>query len=188
MSSSSSAIEHSDVCILMIDATRGFETQDQRIFHIADRNKKGIVILVNKWDIIDKDTNTTKNFEELIQKQIAPFTDIPILFISALEKQRLLKGLETAINVWKNRSQKISTSELNERMLEIIEKNPPPATKGKYIKIKYCTMLPTTTPSFAFFANLPQYIKEPYKRFLENKIREIYNFSGVPITIYFRKK
>ena len=182
------AIEHSDVCILMIDATRGFETQDQRIFHIADRNKKGIVILVNKWDIIDKDTNTTKKFEELIQKQIAPFTDIPILFISALEKQRLLKGLETAINVWKNRSQKISTSELNERMLEIIEKNPPPATKGKYIKIKYCTMLPTTTPSFAFFANLPQYIKEPYKRFLENKIREIYNFSGVPITIYFRKK
>ena len=182
------AIEHSDVCILMIDATRGFETQDQRIFHIADRNKKGIVILVNKWDVIDKDTNTTKKCEELIQKQIAPFTDIPILFISALEKQRLLKGLETAINVWKNRSQKISTSELNERMLEIIEKNPPPATKGKYIKIKYCTMLPTTTPSFAFFANLPQYIKEPYKRFLENKIREIYNFSGVPITIYFRKK
>lgn len=182
------AIEHSDVCILMIDATRGFETQDQRIFHIADRNKKGIVILVNKWDVIDKDTNTTKKFEELIQKQIAPFTDIPILFISALEKQRLLKGLETAINVWKNRSQKISTSELNERMLEIIEKNPPPATKGKYIKIKYCTMLPTTTPSFAFFANLPQYIKEPYKRFLENKIREIYNFSGVPITIYFRQK
>jgi len=182
------AIEHSDVCILMIDATRGFETQDQRIFHIADRNKKGIVILVNKWDVIDKDANTTKKFEELIQKQIAPFTDIPILFISALEKQRLLKGLETAINVWKNRSQKISTSELNERMLEIIEKNPPPATKGKYIKIKYCTMLPTTTPSFAFFANLPQYIKEPYKRFLENKIREIYNFSGVPITIYFRQK
>ena len=182
------AIEHSDVCILMIDATRGFESQDQRIFHIADRNKKGIVILVNKWDVIDKNTNTTKKFEELIQKQIAPFTDIPILFISALEKQRLLKGLETAINVWKNRSQKISTSELNERMLEIIEKNPPPATKGKYIKIKYCTMLPTTTPSFAFFANLPQYIKEPYKRFLENKIREIYNFSGVPINIYFRQK
>ena len=182
------AIEHSDVSILMIDATRGFETQDQRIFHIADRNKKGIVILVNKWDAVDKDTNTTKKFEELIQKQIAPFTDIPILFISALKKQRLLKGLETAINVWKNRSQKISTSELNEKMLEIIEKNPPPATKGKYIKIKYCTMLPTATPSFAFFANLPQYIKEPYKRFLENKIREIYNFSGVPITIYFRQK
>ena len=182
------AIEHSDVCILMIDATRGFESQDQRIFHIADRNKKGIVILVNKWDAIEKDTNTTKKFEEQIQKQIAPFTDIPILFVSALEKQRLLKGLETAIEVYKNRSQKISTSDLNETMLEIIEKNPPPATKGKYIKIKYCTMLPTNTPTFAFFANLPQYIKETYKRFLENKIREIYDFSGVPITIYFRQK
>ena len=182
------AIEHSDVCIIMIDATRGFESQDQRIFHIADRNKKGIVILVNKWDAIEKDTNTTKKFEEQIQKQIAPFTDIPILFVSALEKQRLLKGLETAIEVYKNRSQKISTSDLNETMLEIIEKNPPPATKGKYIKIKYCTMLPTNTPTFAFFANLPQYIKETYKRFLENKIREIYDFSGVPITIYFRQK
>ena len=182
------AIEHSDVCILMIDATRGFEAQDQRIFHIADRNKKGIVILVNKWDAIEKDTNTTKKFEEQIQKQIAPFTDIPILFVSALAKQRLLKGLETAIEVYKNRSQKISTSDLNETMLEIIEKNPPPATKGKYIKIKYCTMLPTNTPTFAFFANLPQYIKESYKRFLENKIREIYDFSGVPITIYFRQK
>ena len=182
------AIEHSDVCILMIDATRGFETQDQRIFHIADKNKKGIVILVNKWDAIEKDTETTKKFEESIRKQISPFTDIPILFISALEKQRLLKGLETAIEVYKNRAQKITTSELNETMLAIIEKNPPPSTKGKYIRIKYCTMLPTPTPSFAFFANLPQYIKEPYKRFLENKIREIYNFSGVPIIIYFRQK
>ena len=182
------AIEHSDVCILMIDATRGFETQDQRIFHIADRNKKGIVILVNKWDLIKKDTNSNKNFEEQIKRQIAPFVDIPIMFISATEKQRLLKGLETAVNVWKNRSQKISTSELNETMLEIIEKTPPPAIKGKYIKIKYCTMLPTPTPTFAFFANLPQYIKEPYKRFIENKIREKYNFNGVPITIYFRQK
>ena len=182
------AIEHSDVCILMIDATRGFESQDQRIFHIADKNKKGIVILVNKWDAIEKDTETTKKFEESIRKQISPFTDIPILFISALEKQRLLKGLETAIEVYKNRAQKITTSELNETMLAIIEKNPPPSTKGKYIRIKYCTMLPTPTPSFAFFANLPQYIKEPYKRFLENKIREIYNFSGVPIIIYFRQK
>ncbi len=182
------AIEHSDVCILMIDATRGFEAQDQRIFHIADRNKKGIVILVNKWDLIKKDTNSNKNFEEQIKRQIAPFVDIPIMFISATEKQRLLKGLETAVNVWKNRSQKISTSELNETMLEIIEKTPPPAIKGKYIKIKYCTMLPTPTPTFAFFANLPQYIKEPYKRFIENKIREKYNFNGVPITIYFRQK
>ena len=182
------AIEHSDVCILMIDATRGFEAQDQRIFHIADRNKKGIVILVNKWDLIKKDTNSNKNFEEHIKRQIAPFVDIPIVFISATEKQRLLKGLETAVNVWKNRSQKISTSELNETMLEIIEKTPPPAIKGKYIKIKYCTMLPTPTPTFAFFANLPQYIKEPYKRFIENKIREKYSFNGVPITIYFRQK
>ena len=161
----------------------------REFFILQTEIKKGIVILVNKWDIIDKDTNTTKKFEELIQKQIAPFTDIPILFISTLEKQRLLKGLETAIDVWKNRSQKISTSELNERMLEIIEKNPPPATKGKYIKIKYCTIcfLQLLHP-LLFFANLPQYIKEPYKRFLENKIREIYNFSGVPITIYIRKK
>ena len=182
------AIEHSDVCILMIDATRGFESQDQRIFHIADKNNKGIVILVNKWDDIEKETDTTAKFEERIRKQISPFTDIPILFISVLEKQRLLKGLETAIEVYKNRSQKITTSELNEKMLEIIERNPPPATKGKYIRIKYCTMLPTPTPTFAFFANLPQYIKEPYKRFLENKIREIYDFSGVPINIYFRQK
>ena len=182
------AIEHSDVCILMIDATRGFETQDQRIFHIADKNKKGIVILVNKWDSIEKNTESTQQFEEQILKQISPFKDIPILFVSVLEKQRLLKGLETAIEVYKNRTQKITTSELNETMLAIIEKNPPPATKGKYIKIKYCTMLPTATPTFAFFANLPQYIKETYKRFLENKIREIYDFSGVPITIYFRQK
>ena len=182
------AIEHADVCILMIDANRGFESQDQRIFHIADKNNKGIVILVNKWDDIEKDTDTTAKFEERIRKQISPFTDIPILFISVLEKQRLLKGLETAIEVYKNRDQKITTSELNETMLAIIERNPPPATKGKYIRIKYCTMLPTPTPTFAFFANLPQYIKEPYKRFLENKIREIYDFSGVPITIYFRQK
>ena len=182
------AIEHSDVCILMIDATRGFETQDQRIFHIADKNKKGIVILVNKWDSIEKNTESTQQFEDQILKQISPFKDIPILFVSALEKQRLLKGLETAIEVYKNRTQRITTSELNETMLAIIEKNPPPATKGKYIKIKYCTMLPTATPTFAFFANLPQYIKETYKRFLENKIREIYDFSGVPITIYFRQK
>ena len=182
------AIEHSDVCILMIDATRGFETQDQRIFHIADKNKKGIVILVNKWDTIEKNTESTQQFEDQILKQISPFKDIPILFVSVLEKQRLLKGLETAIEVYKNRTQRITTSELNETMLAIIEKKPPPATKGKYIKIKYCTMLPTATPTFAFFANLPQYIKETYKRFLENKIRENYDFSGVPITIYFRQK
>ena len=182
------AIEHSDVCILVIDAERGFESQDQRIFHIADRNKKGIVILVNKWDLLDKSTETAKKAEEQIKSKIAPFTDIPIVFVSALEKQRLLKGLETAILVHKNRTQKIATSVLNEVMLPLIEHNPPPATKGKYIQIKYCTQLPTDTPTFVFFANLPQYIKEPYKRYIENQLREHFTFSGVPIQIYFRKK
>ena len=182
------AIEHSDVCILMIDATQGFESQDQKIFHIADRNKKGIIILINKWDLIEKETSTTLNIEEEIIKKISPFSDVPILFISVLEKQRLIKSLETAIQIYKNRSQRISTSKLNDDILPFIEKYPPPAIKGKYIKIKYCTMLPTSTPSFAFFANLPQYIKEPYKRYLENKIRETYNFAGVPIQIFFRKK
>jgi GTP-binding protein len=182
------AIEHSDVCILVIDAERGFESQDQRIFHIADRNKKGIVILVNKWDLLDKSTETAKKAEEQIKSKIAPFTDIPIVFVSALEKQRLLKGLETAILVHKNRTQKIATSVLNEVMLPLIEHNPPPATKGKYIQIKYCTQLPTDTPTFVFFANLPQYIKEPYKRYIENQLRQHFTFSGVPIQIYFRKK
>jgi GTP-binding protein len=182
------AIEHSDVCVLMVDATRGFEAQDQRIFHIADRNKKGVVILVNKWDLVEKDTQTTKEMEEHIRKKIAPFSDVPILFVSALNKQRLLKGLETAIHVYNNRMQKISTSKLNDVMLPLIEKNPPPALKGKYIRIKFCTQLPTSTPTFAFFANLPQYIKDPYKRFIENKLRENFDFSGVPIQIYFRKK
>jgi GTP-binding protein len=182
------AIEHSDVCIHVIDAERGFESQDQRIFHIADRNKKGVVILVNKWDLIDKSTETTKKVEEIIKKKIAPFTDVPIVFVSALERQRLLKGLEVAIQVHKNRVQKISTSILNEVMLPLIDHVPPPAIKGKYIRIKYCTQLPTDTPTFVFFANLPQYIKEPYKRYIENKLREHFNFTGVPIQIYFRKK
>jgi GTP-binding protein len=182
------AIEHSDVCVLMVDATRGFEAQDQRIFHIADRNKKGVVILVNKWDLVEKKTGTTKDMEEHIRKKIAPFSDVPILFVSSLNKQRLLKGLETAIHVYNNRMQKISTSKLNDVMLPLIEQNPPPALKGKYIRIKFCTQLPTSTPTFAFFANLPQYIKDPYKRFIENKLRENFDFSGVPIQIYFRKK
>ncbi len=182
------AIEHSDVCLLIIDAERGFEAQDQRIFHIADRNKKGIVILVNKWDLVEKDIETTKIFEDQIKEKIAPFSDVPILFVSALNKQRLLKGLETAIEVYKNRGQKISTSKLNDIMLPFIEKNPPPALKGKYIRIKYCTQLPVATPTFAFFANLPQYIKDPYKRFIENKLRENFDLSGVPVQIYFRKK
>ena len=169
-------------------ATTGFESQDQRIFHIADRNKKGVVILVNKWDLKDKSTETANKVEEEIKKKIAPFSDVPILFISVLEKQRLLKGLELAIEVYKNRSQRISTSKLNDTILPFINKVPPPAIKGKYIKIKYCTQLPTPTPTFVFFANLPQYIKEPYKRYIENKLRESFNFSGVPIHIYFRKK
>ena len=182
------AIEHSDVCILVVDAERGFESQDQRIFHIADRNHKGIVILVNKWDLIKKSTETSKKFIQEIKEKISPFTDVPILFVSAREKQRLLKGLQEAINVFNNRIQKITTSKLNNYILPLIEKKPPPAIKGKYIKIKYCTQLPVHTPTFAFFANLPQYIKEPYKRYIENKLRDHFSFSGVPIKIYFRKK
>jgi GTP-binding protein len=182
------AIEHSDICIHVVDAQRGFESQDQRIFHIADKNKKGVVILVNKWDLLDKSTETAIKLEEQIKKKIAPFSDVPIIFVSALKKQRLLKGLEMAIQVCKNRSQKILTSVLNDVMLPLIHNIPPPAIKGKYIRIKYCTQLPTDTPSFVFFANLPQYIKETYKRYIENQLRENFNFNGVPIQIYFRKK
>ncbi|MEM9685512.1 MAG: ribosome biogenesis GTPase Der [Bacteroidota bacterium] len=182
------AIEHSDVCLLVVDATRGFEGQDENIFWLAERNRKGIVILVNKWDLISKDTHTTKTFEQLIRKQTEPFTDIPIVFISALTKQRVYKAIETALTICKNRSRRISTSKLNSIMLPLIENIPPPSHKGKYIKIKFCTQLPTSHPQFAFFANLPQYVKEPYKRFIENKIREHFNFTGVPIQIYFRKK
>ena len=182
------SIEYSDVCLLLIDATLGFESQDQSIFHLADKNRKGIVILVNKWDLVDKDTHTTKAYEAAIREKIAPFTDVPILFISALTKQRFLKALEIAIKVSEDRKARISTSKLNDVMLPFIEQNPPPATKGKYIRIKFCTQLPTKTPTFAFFANLPQYIKEPYKRYIENKLRESFNFSGVPLQIFFRKK
>ncbi|WLD23544.1 ribosome biogenesis GTPase Der [Flavobacterium dauae] len=182
------AIEHADVCILVIDATRGFEGQDQSIFWLAEKNRKGIVILVNKWDLVEKDTMTSYDYEKKIREEIAPFTDVPILFVSALTKQRLLKALETAVEVYENRKQRISTSKFNETMLPIIEHNPPPAIKGKYIKIKYCMQLPTPVPQFVFFANLPQYIKDPYKRYVENKLREIYNFEGVPIEIYFRQK
>ena len=182
------AIEHADVCILVIDATRGFEGQDQNIFWLAEKNKKGIVILINKWDLIEKDTMTAKDYEKKVREEIAPFTDVPILFVSALTKKRLLKALETAVQVYENRKQRIATSKFNETMLPIIENYPPPAIKGKYIKIKYCMQLPTQTPQFVFFANLPQYVKDPYKRFVENKLREIYNFEGVPIDIYFRQK
>lgn len=182
------AIEHADVCVLVIDATRGFEGQDQSIFWLAQKNKKGVVILVNKWDLIEKDNQSTKEYEKSIREQIAPFDDVPILFVSALTKQRLLKALETAVQVFENRKNRISTSKFNETMLPIIENNPPPAVKGKYIKIKFCMQLPTHTPQFVFFANLPQYIRDPYKRYIENKLREKYDFSGVPIEIFFRQK
>ncbi|MEG0917196.1 MAG: ribosome biogenesis GTPase Der [Myroides sp.] len=182
------AIEHADVCILVIDATRGFEGQDQSIFWLAEKNRKGIVILVNKWDLVEKETMTSFDYEKKIREEIAPFTDVPILFVSALTKQRLLKALETAVQVYENRKQRIATSKFNDTMLPIIEHNPPPAIKGKYIKIKYCMQLPTPVPQFVFFANLPQYIKDPYKRYVENKLREIYDFEGVPIEIYFRQK
>ncbi len=182
------AIEHADVCILMIDATRGFEGQDQSIFWLAAKNRKGIIILVNKWDLVEKDTMSTRDYEVKIRKEIEPFTDVTILFVSALTKQRLLKALEETVKVYENRKQRISTSKFNEHMLKLIEAYPPPALKGKYVKIKYCMQLPTPTPQFVFFANLPQYVKEPYKRFLENKIRENWDFSGVPIDIYIREK
>ena len=182
------AIEHSDVCILIIDATRGFEGQDQSIFWLAEKNRKGVVILVNKWDLVEKETMSTRDYEVKIREQLQPFTDVPILFVSALTKQRLLKALETTVKVFEDRSQRISTSKFNDYMLKIIENHPPPALKGKYVKIKYCMQLPTPTPQFVFFANLPQYVKEAYKRFLENKIREHWDFSGVPIDIYIREK
>ena len=182
------SIEYSDVCLLIIDATLGFESQDQSIFHLADKNRKGIVILVNKWDLVEKDTHSVKEYEAMIRNKISPFTDVPIVFVSALNKQRLLKALQVAIDVFKDRKARITTSKLNAVMLPIIEITPPPATKGKYVKIKFCTQLPTKTPTFAFFANLPQYVKDPYKRFIENKLRENFDFSGVPIQIFFRKK
>lgn len=182
------AIEHSDICILVIDATRGFEGQDQSIFWLAEKNRKGVVILVNKWDLVEKDTMSTRDYERKIREELQPFTDVPILFVSAITKQRLIKALETAVEVFENRKQRIATSKFNETMLPIIEAMPPPALKGKYVKIKFCMQLPTPTPQFVFFCNLPQYVKDPYKRFLENKMREIYNLSGVPIDIYFRQK
>lgn len=181
-------IESSDVCLLMIDATRGVEAQDMNIFNLIVKNKKGVVILVNKWDLIEKDTHSTKKFTEEIRERIAPFTDVPILFISALTMQRVHKALETSVEVFERRQQKIKTSALNELILEAVEAYPPPSVKGKFVKIKYVTQLPSPTPSFALFANLPQYIKEPYKRYIENKIRENFNFTGVPIQIYFRQK
>lgn len=182
------AIEHADVCIVMLDATRGFDGQVQNIFWLAERNRKGIVVLVNKWDLVDKETNTAKEYEAQIRKQMEPFTDVPIVFISVLNKQRIFKAIETAVEVYKNRSKRIKTSELNEVLLPIIENRPPPSVKGKYVKIKFVTQLPTPQPQFAFFCNLPQYVKDSYKRFLENKLRDHFDFHGVPISVYMRKK
>ncbi|MBB13347.1 MAG: ribosome biogenesis GTPase Der [Flavobacteriaceae bacterium] len=182
------SIEYCDICLLLVDATRGFDGQVQNIFWLAHRNNKGIVILVNKWDLIEKETFSTKVFENQIREKIVPFTDVPIVFISALSKQRIFKAIETGVTVFKNRSNRIATRKLNDVLLPIIENQPPPSFKGKYVKIKFCTQLPTTHPQFAFFCNLPQYVKDPYKKFLEKKIRKIYNFRGVPIQLFFRKK
>lgn len=183
------AIENSDVCILMLDASQGLEVQDLNIFSLIQRNNKGVVIVVNKWDLIEKDNKTHKQFEDLIRNRISPFEDVPIVFTSVLNKQRVFKVLETAKQVYESRSRRISTSELNDKLLPIVkEQNPPPAVKGKWIKIKYVTQLPTPYPQFVFFCNLPQYIRDPYKRFVENRLREMWDFHGVPISIYFREK
>ena len=182
------AIEHADVCMLLLDATLGIEAQDVNIFHLIERNRKGVVILVNKWDLVEKETQTMKQFEAAIRKRLEPFVDVPVLFISALTKQRIHRALELAIEVYTNRKKRIPTSALNEVMQKAIEENHPPAVKGKYIRIKYVTQLPTHAPAFAFYCNLPQYIREPYKRYLENQIRKNFNFTGVPIRIFMRKK
>ena len=184
------SIEGADVCILMIDATRGIESQDLNIFSLIQKNQKGLVVVVNKWDLVEnKDVKVMKTFEEAIRSRFAPFTNFPIVFASAMTKQRIFKVLEEAKEVYKARTTRVPTARLNEEMLPLIEAYPPPSTKGKYIKIKYCTQLPNTqVPSFVFFANLPQYVKEPYRRFLENKMREKWHFSGTPINIYIRQK
>ena len=184
------SIENSDVCILMLDASRGIEGQDLNIFSLIQRNQKGLVVVVNKWDLVEnKDAKVMKTYEEAIRSRLAPFVDFPIIFASALTKQRIFKVLETAKEVYQARTTRIPTARLNEEMLPLIEAYPPPSNKGKYIKIKYCTQLPNTqVPSFVFFANLPQYVIEPYKRFLENKIREKWNLSGTPINIFIRQK
>ena len=182
------AIEHCDVCLVIFDATRGFDGQVQNIFWLAHRNNKGIVILVNKWDLVDKETNSVRDYTQKIKEATEPFTDVPIIFISVLEKQRIFKAIETAVKVFENRSKRVPTHKLNDVMLPIIENRPPPSLKGKYVKIKFCTQLPGHYPQFAFFCNLPQYVKDPYKRFIENQLRNQFDFEGVPITVFMRKK
>jgi len=181
-------IENSDVCLLLIDATRGLEAQDLNIFSLIHKNNKGLIVLVNKWDLVEKDSNTALKVEKEIRTRTAPFTDYPILFISATNKQRINKILDLVETVNSNRTRKIQTAKLNEVMLEVIRNNAPPAIKGKQIRIKYVTQLPARTPCFAFFCNLPQYIKDPYKRYLENRLREKFEFTGVPVRLFFRKK
>lgn len=182
------SIEASDICILMLDASEGLESQDLNLFSLIQRNHKGVVVVVNKWDLIEKETNTSKEFEEKIRRKIAPFNDVPIIFTSVINKQRIFKVLETAKQVYENRTRRITTSRLNEDLLPIVkEQNPPPAYKGKLVKVKYITQLKTPYPQFVFYCNLPQYVKEPYKRFVENRMRELYDFNGVPVIIYFRE-
>lgn len=182
------AIDEADICLLVLDAKEGIESQDLKIFSLIETKKRGVVILVNKWDLIEKETNTMKEYEKRIRERIAPFSDVPIIFISALEKQRIYKAVDTILEVHHNRQLRISTSSLNDIMLPEIEKYPPPAYRGEHIKIKYITQLPNKVPSFAFFCNHPDYIKEPYRNFLENKLRSHYKLTGVPIHIFFRKK
>lgn len=181
-------IENSDVCILMIDATEGLQKQDLVIYYMIEKNHKGVVVLVNKWDLVEKDHMTMMQYEEKLREELAPYNDVPIIFTSTVTKQRIHKALETAMEVYSNRIKKVSTSDLNDLLLPIIDATPPPSVKSKYVQIKYVTQLPTHAPAFAFFCNLPQYVAESYKRFLENKIRENFNFSGIPIRIFFRKK
>ncbi len=181
-------IENADVCIFMIDAQEGLQKQDLHIYYIIEKNSKGVVVLINKWDLVDKDQNTMAKYEENIRQQLAPFNDVPIIFTSTLTKQRIHKALEATMMVHANRTKKIPTSVMNEVMLDVIQATPPPAVKGKYIRIKYVQQLPTHSPAFAFFCNLPQYIPDSYKRFLENRLREKFDFCGVPIKIFFRKK
>lgn len=182
------SIESSDVCLMLVDATLGLEAQDMNIFNLIIKNRKGVVLVVNKWDLVEKETKTSKEYTELIKKRLAPFQDVPIVFASALSKQRIHKILEEAMRVYENRKRKISTSKLNEFTQEVVGMYAPPSFKGKQVKIKYATQLPTHAPSFAFFCNLPQYIKDPYRRYLENKLREHFDFCGVPMQIFFRQK
>ena len=182
------SIESCDVCLLLFDAKRGFDSQVQNIFWLAHRNNKGIIILANKWDLVEKESQSFKSFKDEIKEKISPFVDVPILFISTLNKQRIFKAIESAVTIYKNRSNRIPTRKLNDALFPIFESQPPPSYKGKFINIKFCTQLPSSHPQFTFFCNLPQYIKEPYKRFLENNLRKLFNFNGIPIQLFFRKK